>query len=73
MKMLKINEKVAISWQEYEEQSTSLKVELSETLIKVSHLEAENNKLADELTAAAQKCGFHDMKTLKAENTDLQG
>ena len=49
MKMLKINEKVSISWKESEEQNTSLKVELLEALTKVSHLEAENNKLVDKL------------------------
>ena len=48
---------------------------MSEALTKVSHLETENNKLADMLTAEAQKCDLldHNMKTLKAENTDLQG
>ena len=69
MKMLKMNEKVATGWKESEEHNTSLKGELSEALTKVSHLETENNKLADMLTAEAQKCGLldHNMKTLKAE------
>ncbi|XXG73420.1 hypothetical protein AAC387_Pa07g2340 [Persea americana] len=49
MKMLKINEKVATSWKESEEQNTFLKAELLEALTKVSHLESENNKLVDKL------------------------
>ena len=46
-----------------------------EALTKVSYLEKENNSLADKFTAEAQKCDLlnNDMKTLKAENTDLQG
>ena len=74
MKMLKMNEKMATSWKESEEKNTSLKAELSEALTKVSHLEKENNCLADKLIAEAQKCDLldHDMKTLKAENANLQ-
>ena len=75
MKILKMNGKVATSWKESEEQNISLKVELSDAFTKVSHLEAKNNKLADNLTAKAQKCDLldHDLKALNAENTDLQG
>ena len=53
MKMLKMNKKVATSWKEYEEHDTFLKAELLEALTKVIHLEAENNKWADKLTAEA--------------------
>ena len=38
--MLKMNEKVAANWKEFEEQNTSLKTKLLEALTKVSHLEA---------------------------------
>ena len=75
IKMLKMSEKVAKSWNEFEEQNTFLKAKLSEALTKVSHLETKNNSFADKLIAKAQKCDLldHDLKTLKAENTDLQG
>ena len=56
MKMLKMNEKMANKWKEFEEQNSSLKVELAEALTKVQKLEDENNKLADKLTTESQKC-----------------
>ena len=44
-------------------------------LAKVQQLEDENNRMADKLTAESQKCDMldFDMKTLKAENADLNG
>ena len=58
-----------------EEQNFSLKAELGEALAKVQTLEDENNKLADKLIAESQKCDLldFDMKTMKAENFDLNG
>ena len=46
-----------------------------EALTKVSHFKVENNRLADKLTAEAQKCDLldYDVNTLKVENTELQG
>ena len=75
MKMLKINEKVANKWKESEEKNSSLKAKLPEALAKIQKLEDENNILADKLTAESQKCDKldSDMKTLKAENYDMNG
>ena len=53
-----MNEKVATSRKNSEEQNASLKAELSEALTKVSHLEAKNNKLTDKLTTEAQMCDY---------------
>ena len=66
---------MAKTWKESEEHNTSLKNELSEALTNVSHLEKENNNIADKLTAKLQKYDMldSDMKTLKVENADLQG
>ena len=73
--MVKVNEKVAINWKVSEEKNSSLKAELAEALAKVQKLEDENDKLADKLTAESQKCDIldSDMKTLQAENSDLNG
>ena len=75
MKMVKVNKKVAINWKVSEEKNSSLKVELAEAPAKVQTLEDENNRLADKLTTESQKCDLldSDMKTLKAENSDING
>ncbi|XXG89760.1 hypothetical protein AAC387_Pa12g1686 [Persea americana] len=75
MKMVKVNEKVAINWKVSEEKNSSLKAELAEALAKVQKLEDENDKLADKLIVESQKCDIldFDMKTLKAENSELNG
>ena len=73
--MVKVNEKVAINWKVSEEKNSSLKAELAEALAKIQKLEDENNRLADKLTTESQKCYIidSDMKTLKAENSYLNG
>ena len=58
MKMVKVNEKVAINWQVSEEQNTSLKAELAGVLAKVQKLEDENNRLADKLTAESKSVSY---------------
>ena len=50
MKMVKVNEKVAINWKVSEEKNSSLKAELAKALAKVQKLEDENNRLVDKLT-----------------------